>query len=382
MKCNKNARIMPTAETTVKVLVQPGDGVAPIVKAIDGAKSTVQVIIFRFDETEIERALANAVERGVRVQALIAHLNGSGEENLRKLELRLLEDGVTVARTADRLARYHAKLMIIDGEELYLFGFNLTHQDIDRSRSFGVIIDQPALVAEAVKVFEADVQRHPYEAGCKKLIVSPSNSRKELAAFLEEAQRELLIYDPKVSDPAMIRLLEARRKEGVDIRIIGTVTRKSSKLTARKMPQMRLHTRTMIRDRKSAFVGSQSLRTMELDGRREVGAIFDDPSAVKKLIGVFEADWELAGQPDREEASETAPAAQVAKKVAKAVAKQLPPVAPVVEDMMKEIAGKNGLDLNTEKVEDALRDAVKEAVKVAVQDVVEEAVEREANGDK
>lgn len=382
MKCNKNARIMPTAEPVVKVLVQPGDGVAPIVKAIDGAKSSVQIIIFRFDETEIERALANAVERGVRVQALIAHVNGSGEENLRKLELRLLADGVTVARTADRLARYHAKLMIVDGEELYLFGFNLTHQDIDRSRSFGVILDQPALVAEAVKVFEADVQRHPYEAGYKKLIVSPSNSRKELAAFLEQAERELLIYDPKVSDPAMIRLLEARRKEGVDIRIIGTVTRKSSKLSARKMPQMRLHTRTMIRDRKSAFVGSQSLRTMELDGRREVGAIFDDPSAVKKLIGVFESDWELAGQPDRDDASDTAPAAEVARKVAKAVAKQLPPVAPVVEDMMKEIAGKDDFDLDAEKVEDTLRDAVKEAVKVAVQDVVEEAVQRGANGDK
>jgi cardiolipin synthase len=372
---------MPTGGTSVKVLVQPGDGVAPIVQAIDEAKSTIQIIIFRFDETEIELALAKAVDRGVRVQALIAHVNGSGEDNLRKLELRLLADGVTVARTADRLARYHAKLMIVDRHDLYLFGFNLTHHDIDRSRSFGVIIETPGLVQEAIKVFEADVHRHAYEAGHRKLIVSPSNSRKELAAFLENTRRELLIYDPKISDPAMIRLLEARRKDGVEIRIIGTVTRKSSKLSARKMPQMRLHTRTMIRDRKTAFIGSQSLRTMELDGRREVGAILDDPSAVKRLTAIFESDWELAGQPGREEAGEEAPAALVARKVAKAVARELPAVAPVVEDMIKEIAGKDNVELNSQKVEDTLRDAVKEAVKVAVQDVVEEAVDREVNGD-
>jgi hypothetical protein len=50
--------------------------------------------------------------------------------------------------------------------------------------------------------------------------------------------------------------------------------------------------------------------------------------------------------------------------------------------MIKEIAGKDSVDLDSQKVEDTLRDAVKEAVKVAVQDVVEQAVDLESNGDK
>src|SRR5438270_11068508 len=121
----------------MKLLIQPGAGIAPLVKAISQARTSIELMIFRFDQREIERALAKAVNRGVSVHALIAHTNRAGEENLRKLELRLLALGITVARSADDLVRYHGKLMIIDRRELYLLGFNFTHQDIERSRSFG-----------------------------------------------------------------------------------------------------------------------------------------------------------------------------------------------------------------------------------------------------
>jgi hypothetical protein len=50
-----------------------------------------------------------AVTRGVSVRALIAHTNRAGEENLRKLEMRLLAAGVTVARTTGDLVRYDGK---------------------------------------------------------------------------------------------------------------------------------------------------------------------------------------------------------------------------------------------------------------------------------
>ena len=118
----------------MKLLIQPGDGVAPLVEAINGAKSRVEIAIFRFDRNEIEKALANAAARGVFVHALIAYTNRGGERNLRKLEMRLLEAGITVARTADDLIRYHDKYLIIDRRELFLLSFNFTYLDIDHSR--------------------------------------------------------------------------------------------------------------------------------------------------------------------------------------------------------------------------------------------------------
>lgn len=356
-------------------MVQPGDGVAPLVKAINSAKQRVEVLIFRFDRSEIEKALVNAVSRGVFVHALIAYTNRGGEKNLRKLEMRLLAQGVTVARTADDLARYHGKMMIIDRRELYVLAFNFTSLDLEHSRSFGLVTGHKKLVAEAVKLFEADTMRQTYTAGQPDFIVSPVNARKQLAAFLQGAKKQLLIYDPEVSDPEMIRILEERANAGVEIRVLGRMTRRSAKLQVHKLANMRLHTRTIVRDGVQAFIGSQSLRELELSARREVGVIFRDPKIIGQLLKTFTEDWEAVGRPQAEQTDQTTaePAAKVAKKVAKAVAKELPPVAPVVEVMVKElVGGKAGAGLDHQQVEDAVKDAVRDAVQDVVEGVVQQ----------
>jgi phosphatidylserine/phosphatidylglycerophosphate/cardiolipin synthase-like enzyme len=353
--------------------------VLPLVKAINAARSSVQIVIFRFDQREIERALANAVNRGVAVHALIAHTNRAGEENLRRLEMRLLAAGVTVARTADDLARYHGKLMIVDRRELFLMAFNLTHADIERSRSFGIVTRNAALVHEAAKLFEADTKRHTYEPGLDRLVVSPINARKQLAAFIKGAKKELVIYDPKVSDQAMIRILAERAAKGVEIRIIGRITHKVSGVAARKLSGTRLHTRTMVRDGNLAFIGSQSLRELELDGRREVGIIFRDAKIVSKLHRTFQEDWAASEQPGEQRTDdELEPSAKIAKKVAKALTRDLPPVAPLLNGAVKElIGGEADVEINSREVQELVKGAVKEAVKEAVRDVVEEAVEHQ-----
>ena len=89
----------------------------------------------------------------------------------------------------------------------------------------------------------------------------------------------------------MIRLLTLRAKAGVDVRVIGKVARRASHLNVQKLPGKRLHVRAIVRDGDAAFVGSQSLRALELDGRREVGLVTRDPDVVKRLLEVFEADW-------------------------------------------------------------------------------------------
>jgi cardiolipin synthase len=364
----------------VKLMVQPGDGVMPTVKAINKAKHRVDILIFRFDRSEIEKALVNAVNRGVFVHALIAYTNRGGEKNLRKLEMRLLAEGVTVARTADDLTRYHGKMMIIDRRELHLLAFNFTSLDIDHSRSFGLVTGNKKLVAEAVKLFDADIKRQPYSAGHPNFVVSPVNARKQLSAFLHGAKKQILIWDPEVSDPGMIRILEERARAGVEVQIIGRLTRRNPKLQVRKLCAIRLHTRTIVRDGVDAFIGSQSLRELELNARREIGVIFRDRKLVAQLMKTFAEDWESAGRPSAEcvvQVPDVEPAAKVAKKVAKAVVKELPAVAPVVEVIVKEVVGdKNGVGLDHQQVEEA----VKEAIKDAVRDVVEVAVEQNGIG--
>ena len=83
----------------MKLIVQPDDGLAPVLESIQRARKTLDFIIFRLDSKEIEKAAAAAVARGVNVRALIAHTHSGPSKRLRELELRLLGKGVTVSRT-------------------------------------------------------------------------------------------------------------------------------------------------------------------------------------------------------------------------------------------------------------------------------------------
>jgi cardiolipin synthase A/B len=359
----------------VKLLIQPGDGVQRLVKGIKKAKENIQIMIFRFDRTEIERALIHAAERGVFVHALIAFTNRGGEENLRKLEKLFLANGITVARTAGDLVRYHGKMMIIDSKELYVTAFNFTYLDIDRSRSFGLITRNPKLVSEAGKLFEADIKRQGYAPGNPKFLVSPVNARKELTKFIKGTKKELLIYDPKISDRSMLRILEEKKKSGVHVRVIGWVT--GNRLPACELKRMRLHTRTIIRDRTQAFIGSQSLRQLELDARREIGIILRDGPAIKSLARTFEEDW-AASAADLEEKHpaqrKQKKSVKSVKRVAQAVSKKIA-LNPVAKKVVKTINHHADVDLDHRRLRSTVKEILKDVVEQTAQDAAQETAE-------
>jgi phosphatidylserine/phosphatidylglycerophosphate/cardiolipin synthase-like enzyme len=286
----------------VKLIIQPEAGVMPVVKAIRCARKKIDIFIFRIDRDEIEKALAQAVQRGVTVRALIAHTNRGGDARLRKLEQRLLASGVLVSRTANDLIRYHAKYMIADSV-LHLFGFNFTRLDIDKSRGFAIATRDLKAVQEATQLFESDVLRQTYTPGRSNLVISPDNARGTLASFIRGARRELVIYDAKLQDPDMIKLLKERAARGVTVRVLGKVKGKEGGIDVRTLVTMRLHSRAIVRDGTRAFVGSQSLRTEELDRRREVGLIINNPAVARKLLQVFEIDWADSGKGSKAKAA-------------------------------------------------------------------------------
>lgn len=356
----------------MKLLIQPEDGVASLVAAIKKATKSVDIVIFRFDRVEIEAALEAAAKRGVSVTALIAYANHGGEKSLRKLEMRLLDAGVTVSRTADDLVRYHDKLLVIDRRTLYVLSFNFTHLDIDHSRGFGIVTKKTTLVEEALTLLAADTDRTRYEAGVDTFVVSPVNARKQLLALIRRARKELLIYDPHLADAEMLRALNERVRDGVDVRVIGGVGKKSQHLHVRALNGFRLHTRTIVCDRREVFVGSQSLRKAELDARREVGVIVRDSKVVRGVIDTFEADWaatesgQAAGATPRE-----------LKQMLKATVEQLSPLDPLVKEAVDEVISKKGsAGLNTADVKATVEKAVKEAVRERVQEMLNESAEQ------
>src|SRR5476649_619852 len=102
-------------------------------------------------------------------------------------------------------------------------------------------------------------------------------------------------------------------------------------------------------------IPSQSLRTAELDARREVGLVLRDPPVVRKLIETFESDWtttsarKSAAPPKETDMSEAGPAgtpdkeAVTAKDTQKAVqvfTKELDPLAVSVKKAVRKAVAK------------------------------------------
>jgi phosphatidylserine/phosphatidylglycerophosphate/cardiolipin synthase-like enzyme len=273
----------------MNLIIQPEAGLAPVVRAIQRARRSVDIAIFRTDREEIEKALGAAVQRGVKVRVLVAHTNRGGESRLRKLEQRLLEAGATVTRTGDTFARYHGKFLVAD-DTLHLFGFNFTRIDTTKSRSFGVSTRDVGAVREARALFDADCSRQPYVPKRTHLVVSPENAREALTSFIQGAKRQLLIYDVNIQDRVIMKLLQQQAAAGVDVRVIGKC--KGCKgIHVRPLRSMRLHVRAMVRDGARAFVGSQSLRRPELEQRREVGVLITNPVVARQIRDIFESDW-------------------------------------------------------------------------------------------
>jgi cardiolipin synthase len=366
----------------IKLIVEPADGAAPLLTVIKGAKTSVEIAVFRFDRKDIETALKAAADRGVKVTALIAFANRGGEQGLRKLELRCLDAGIIVARTSDDLVRYHDKYILIDRRVLCMQSFNFTHLDIDHSRGFGIVTTNPHWVREAARMFRADCTRTKYAPKTETFVVSPANSRKVLGTFLKRAKTQLLIYDPKISDKEMLRILQERAKAGVEIKVIGSVAGRAQ-FDVQRLGGQRLHTRTIIRDRRQAFVGSQSLRTLELDSRRELGLIVQDAKAVKTMIETFESDWAHANAKkapirpkETEVPTEEPPAvsAEEAEKAAQVLTKELNPLAVTVKKAVRKAVAKAGEDvLHDKDLKDTMKKVVKKAVKEAVKEAVRDA---------
>jgi cardiolipin synthase A/B len=363
----------------MKLLVQPHDGIAPLLAGIKSARKTIDIVIFRMDWKELENALKAASSKGVAVRALIAHTNRGGETKLRSLETRFLAAGITVGRTADDLVRYHGKMMIVDRRTLFLLSFNFVHMDIDHSRGFGIVTKSAKVVQEAVKLFEADLNRQPYAAGLNTLVVSPANARKQLTTFIKQARKQLLIYDPEIADREIAHLLEEHAKAGLDVKIIGKMPRHSPTLAVSPLTTMRLHARTIIRDARQAFVGSQSLRPLELDARREIGIMIRDSAVVKALTATFEKDWLSTGFDEARDAVKADAPVQpeTTAEATRALLDEMPPLQTTLKKAIRQAVTRAGKDAVAHgELKSTVKEAVKTAMKEVVQEMVQEAQDR------
>jgi cardiolipin synthase len=292
------------------LIIQPGDSFFPIVDAIDSSLKSIHMTIFRMNDPIVRAALSHAVDRGVTVRALVAPQSKGWEKRNRKLGDELAEMGIEVKFPENsgkkKLKRYHYKIMTVDDAQCLILTFNPTQKNLHYARDFGVLVRDHEITSELNRLFEADWEGEAFKPDSLPLVISPFNSRRKLTNLLVSAERSIRIMDAKVRDPEIIALLLQKAAAGCDLKIIGRDMHFDQivpNFHVKQLARYKLHAKCIVVDTQRFFIGSQNLRKVSLEDRREAGIIIEDEAMARKIERIFDEDWLNAIEPAAQIAS-------------------------------------------------------------------------------
>ena len=308
---NSKAESLPLAFAgRAGVLVQPDDGVAPAVELIGAARQTIAIKQFTFTHPALLEATLAAKRAGRQVRVMLNPHRSSGDRANDAAFEQLEAGGIEVEWCNPRFAVTHEKSMVVDDRLALIATFNFCEKYFTQTRDYGLVIEDPAVVAEILDCYQADWRREPFHPHAEStLLWSNNNSRRLMSSFIDATREQLDIQHPKFVDATILdRLLQARSR-GVRIRVLcggrhgiseWDVLDTFASLRAlqrydvkvHKQRRLRLHAKLLIADRKRALVGSMNIDRSAFDLRRELGMILSHPETVHRLAKVFEQDWE------------------------------------------------------------------------------------------
>jgi phosphatidylserine/phosphatidylglycerophosphate/cardiolipin synthase-like enzyme len=290
--------IKPYQQTqNLSLIIQPGDSFFPIVDAIDSARQTIKLTIFRMDDPVVRDALSRAVTRGVAVQALVAPASKGWTQRNKKLVEDLKKLGVAVRTPKapkEHIKRYHYKLLMVDDVQSLILTFNPTQKNLHYARDFGIFVRDQKITTELNRLFDADWNEEPFKPEDLPLVISPHNSREKLLELLGSAEHTIRILDAKVEDQQVMGLFMRKAAAGCDVKIIGRepgLDHVVPNFHVRKLARYKLHAKCAVVDSSLFYIGSQNLREVSLDARREVGIIIEDDPMARKIERIFDEDW-------------------------------------------------------------------------------------------
>lgn len=240
------------------------------------ARTRLVLSLFRCNDYGILDAIAAALERGVKVEAILTKRAKGGKKSLKKLWEALADMGAVVHWYADPVVKYHAKYVVADGRRAMIATLNPTKKCFARTWDFVFVSEDPDLVRSVSTLFaldaagEAILPRHRLD---DRLLIGPEAARPRMHDLIDTARHRIQLLDHKLSDPEMVALLRARRESGVDISVIGR------KPIGPFVP----HGKLLIIDDARAVLGSVALSALSLDFRREVSVVVDSEEVVKAL---------------------------------------------------------------------------------------------------
>jgi cardiolipin synthase len=291
------------------LVVQPDDGVDPVLGLIADATTSLRVKQFTLSEPRLVQAIIDAHRRGVTVRVMLNPHRSSGDRPNDPIFEQLQKTGMAIQWTSPDFVVTHEKSIVVDDGRALIATFNLVLKYFTETRDYGVITSDPAQVAQVAAGFDADWQRVAFrpdpEAG---LLWSVTNARPLMAQFIDRARHSLDIQHPKFVDATIVERLVAAQERGVHVRVLCggrhglsdydiLDTFASLRILHRagirvhRQKHLKLHAKLILADGKQALLGSMNIDRSAFDLRRELGIRFDDEPIIARLSQIFAHEW-------------------------------------------------------------------------------------------
>jgi phosphatidylserine/phosphatidylglycerophosphate/cardiolipin synthase-like enzyme len=283
------------APSVDRIAIAPAERRAAVLDLIAGARRRLILSLFRCDDFGVLDALVTALNRGVKVDVLMTDRAKGGRKRRDQISTVLADSGATLHCYGDPVVKYHAKYMAADGQVGLVGSANWTQKCFSETCDFVLTTEDRRVVRALEHMFSADCAGRPLngDAANQRLVIGPEHARDRLTALLKAARRSIDIIDPKLTDPAIRRVLAQRRAAGVRVRCRGR----------RAVGDFVPHGKLIVVDGQAAVLGSPSLSAVHLGFRRELAISTTDGRVIKALTAF------LAGL-DRARTRRTAPRAR------------------------------------------------------------------------
>ena len=295
-----------------RVIVEPDDGLNPVLEFFASAQETLLIKQFTFTEERFIDAVIERKNAGVDVRVMLNAARSGGDRANDETFERFVNAGIAVQWSSPNFYVTHEKSVVVDGKAALVATFNMCLKYFTATRDYGVITYDPLHVAQIIDVFNADWEHRVWTPGAfEGLLWSNSNSRLHMAHFIDSAQYRLDIQHPKFVDAVILDHIAAAADRGVKVHLLcggkhgisewdildtfaSLRTLRRFGVKVHKMKNLRVHAKLLIVDDQRALVGSMNIDRSAFDLRRELGVLVTDPAVVARLKLVFDFDWGLS----------------------------------------------------------------------------------------
>ena len=293
---------------TLSLIVEPDDHMQKVFELIRSATQSIDLVMYEFDDPDIENALADAAARGISVRVLLNKGYAGATDPKQAATMKFLQSkNILVKYTPNYFALTHQKTLILDNNKVFIMTFNFTKRYYPTSRDFGILDTNTNDVSEAQKMFNADWSNKQVTPITGNNLLWSPGAETAMILMIKSAHKTLDVYNEEMADGTITEALIAAAQRGITVRVTMSysTTYKPAfiKLTqggvhvrtyASSSKKRYIHAKMILADSNYAFVGSQNFSWYSLEKNRELGIFVSEPSTIASLKKVFEGDWNEA----------------------------------------------------------------------------------------